>query len=392
MTAGRALILGLVLTAVPGWALDCPFGGLCVGPVCLGIGGTTQTCVEDGDPCTTNVCDPTRGCVVVPAVGTACDDGDACTTGDRCVAGACTGQAVRCAPDAYACTDEVCVDGACRVIAVDTRCPGDECTTAACRPGAARVDRLGCVATPRPDGEPCTDDGIPCTDDVCDAGTCLHVPIDTRCAPAGTCDVVECAPERAANDANGCAPGIGTTTGACAEDGDACSDDRCTDAGCDHAPVPDTPRCAPIRAAFRRALGLASLARTVLARAGAAETPTALTRRLERIATDLDAAADILGGRTAVAPLDSDPPETLAQTRARAALAVLEGTVRHARAVIHSTRTPELRAALGRFRSRALRRDGATLVRGTRALVVGLVEVRGVSGTFVREGLPGRRR
>jgi hypothetical protein len=323
--------------------------------------------------------------------GVACDDGDACTAGDRCLAGRCRGEAVRCAPDTYPCTDEVCVEGACRIVPIHARCPGEECSAGACRPDAARVDRLGCVALPRPDGEPCADDGVACTEDVCDTGSCLHVPIDARCAAPDTCDVVECAPERPGSDATGCAAGTATAAGACAEDGDACSDDRCTDGGCDHALVADPARCAPIRAAFRRALGLAGLARAVLARADAAETPGVLTRRLERIATDLGAAADVLGGRTVVPSIDADPPETVAQARAREALALLERTARHARAVMHSARTPELRAALGRFRRKALRRDAATLVRGTRALVATLVDVRTVSGTFVREGLPVRR-
>jgi hypothetical protein len=383
-----AAVVGLALAGVPAWAMECVVGGVCVGSVCLG--GTLQSCPDDGDPCSVTVCDPARGCVAVPASGVACDDGDACTSGDRCLAGRCTGDAVRCAPDAYACTDEICVDGACRVVPVDARCPGDECTTAACRPGAARVDRRGCLTTPRPDGEPCADDGIACTDDVCDTGSCLHVPIDARCGVPGTCDAVACAPERGDRDAAGCAPGTSPAAGACAEDGDACSDDRCTAGVCAHPPVPDTARCAPIRAAFRRALGLAALARTLLAREEAAGAPGVLVRRLQTIEEDLRTAADVLAGRSAAAPADSAPAETVAQTRARAALALLDGTASHARVVAHAARTPALRAALGRARCRALRRDGATVLRGTRALVAALVEARTVSGTFVRQRLAAR--
>jgi hypothetical protein len=394
----KRLIPALVLTAVLGaaraWALECIVGGVCVLGVCT---GRSTTCA-DNDPCTVAVCDPTLGCVLSPATGGSCDDADPCTTQDRCVAGRCVGQPVQCAADAFSCTDEVCVDGVCRSTPIDGRCATDECATGACRPRERDADRRGCVTIPRPDGEPCTDDGIACTDDVCDTATCLHVPIDGRCTTAAECRDALCAPERDDRDAAGCVQGPHPAAGAaasCVEDGDACSDDRCEAAMCRHEAVADVARCAPVRAAFRRALGLAALARKLLAEherdtrppGRGATVAAALGTLLRHADVELRAAAEILGGRTAVPPSREHARvlgETVAEGRARGALPPTRRAAADLRAVMRAAQTARVRGALGRARCATLRRDCHALLLGTQALESALKHVRQRTATLTR--------
>ena len=54
-------------------------------------GGITISC-DDGNPCSTDACDPKNGCAHGTIDGGACDDGSPCTTGDVCSAGKCVGQ------------------------------------------------------------------------------------------------------------------------------------------------------------------------------------------------------------------------------------------------------------------------------------------------------------
>lgn len=384
-----------LLVAARTWALECTVGGFCVLGICTP--GTAVVCA-DGDPCTVAVCDPLRGCVQSPATGGVCDDGDPCTLDDRCVAGQCVGRPLHCTPDAWSCTDEVCVDGVCRAAPVDERCGSDECSTGACRPHDRAADRRGCVAIPAPDGLPCADDGVACTDDICDAAICLHVPIDSRCTGASECRVAACAPERADRDADGCIDGASPPSAdppVCAEDGDACSDDRCVADTCRHDAVADVARCAPVRAAFRRALALAALARglrTEHARATAADgrggnVATAVASRLERGENELRQAVEILGGRGHEArsePTARQFDETVAERRARLALRAVRRAALHFRAVVHAARSAPVRGALGRQRCATLRRDCQTLVRGVQALASALRHVQHRTASFAR--------
>ena len=67
----------------------------------------------DGDPCTSDECDPKTGtCSYKPQIGGGCDDGDACTTGDSC-------QDVGCKVSCTACKPTICT-------------PGNSCETASC--------------------------------------------------------------------------------------------------------------------------------------------------------------------------------------------------------------------------------------------------------------------
>ncbi|MCA9516549.1 MAG: hypothetical protein KC635_16525, partial [Myxococcales bacterium] len=74
------------------------------------VGGAEVVCQDDGNPCTTEYCDPAAGCVS-EGNDDACDDGNACTVGDMCGEGGCV-------PG----TEELSCDD------------GDPCTTDSCDP------------------------------------------------------------------------------------------------------------------------------------------------------------------------------------------------------------------------------------------------------------------
>jgi hypothetical protein len=79
--------------------------------------GTPVTCGDDGNPCTDDVCDPSTGTCGVANVAP-CDDDDACTVGDECLGGTCqAGSPKTCLDDGNACTLDVCDprDGSCGI-------------------------------------------------------------------------------------------------------------------------------------------------------------------------------------------------------------------------------------------------------------------------------------
>ena len=201
--------LGCFNTDVAGGCNDgdaCTVGDTCAAGACAG----TPVACNDGNPCTKDACDPAKGCVSTPTTA-ACNDGNACTVGDSCSGGACAGAPLSC--------DD-----------------GDPCTIDAC------ASATGCshVADPACDAPPalCTSDaacadGDPCTVDTCDPATgCAHAPAAACQAPAPLC-----AGNASCDDGNPCTkdtcdPAVGCrhspTSGSC-DDGDACTtNDRCS--------------------------------------------------------------------------------------------------------------------------------------------------------------------
>jgi hypothetical protein len=119
----------------------CDGGGQCAG---------VPKNVDDGNPCTSDACDPASGNpVYTPSSGASCNDGNACTLGDQCDVGVCKG------------TPKSVDDG-------------NECTTDACDPASGNVSH-----TPLPNCKPCSvaadcNDNNPCTNDSCQAGKCAY--------------------------------------------------------------------------------------------------------------------------------------------------------------------------------------------------------------------------
>lgn len=203
---------------------------------------------DDGNPCTSDDCDPLKGCQFT-ATPAACDDGDACTTGDACKGKVCVGQAKDC-NDANACTSDACAAASgCVATPVAGACDdGDACTIGdSCSDGQCGGQALAC------------DDGQPCTDDACDGAAatakqaCTHAPNQASCddgdacTQADVCASAVCAgkPLQCDNPAN-CKTGETCSAGVCqggspkvCNDNSPCTEDSCVEgSGCVHKAVP----------------------------------------------------------------------------------------------------------------------------------------------------------
>jgi len=227
----------------------CTEGDQCLAGAC--VGGGFPDC-DDGNPCTTNTCEPLSGCT--NSVNTApCEDGDLCTDGDACVDCACvSGPAADC-DDLDDCTADTCAPetGCAHDPLTGTSCEdGDPCTgpdlcdAGACVPGAALTCQddnpctddaceplSGCINLPNQD---LCDDGDVCTDgDHCAQGFCVGDPLD--CDDGDACTADSCAHPA------GCA--WEDVSAACADD-EPCTEDSCdADLGCLNTPVADGGAC-----------------------------------------------------------------------------------------------------------------------------------------------------
>jgi alpha-tubulin suppressor-like RCC1 family protein len=206
--------------------------------------GSAVVC-DDGQACTADSCDPTKGCVSLPKGGT-CSDGDACTAGDVCSGGACLpGQATDCddnnpcttdncdtklgcvsaanglpCSDGDACTNgDGCKNGGC-VGPVKVGCDdGNLCTADSCQPAKGCV-HLGAAG-------PCSDSDACTQSDTCSAGTC-KAGDKTPCNDGNPCTTDSCDPAKgcvfanntaACDDLNGCTSGDICQGGACKSTG-----------------------------------------------------------------------------------------------------------------------------------------------------------------------------
>ncbi len=197
--------------------------------------GTPPT-IDDGNPCTTDACDPVAGVTHTPLPsGTACPNGDVCD-GDE----ACDASAV-CQPGTPPTIDDgnSCTADACDPITGVTHTPlpsGSSCANADLCDGVELCDGAG---TCQPGTPPTIDDGNPCTADACDpvAGvTHTPLPSGTACTDANVCNGVE-----TCDSAGVCQPGTPPTV----DDGNACTVDACDPVtGVSHTPVPSGTSCA----------------------------------------------------------------------------------------------------------------------------------------------------
>lgn len=178
---------------------------------------------SDGNPCTDDSCDKSKGCLHV-ANDAGCSDGNACTSGDGCDGGVCLpGKAAIC-EDGNVCTDDACdKSSGCMYMAKDATCTdgsecsqGDACASGACL-GGATVD---------------CGDGNACTTDSCTATTgCVHAPGAGPCEDGNAC-----------NGADSCVSGVCQAGNAkCGEHG-TCTSLACL---CDPGYGFDGQTCAP---------------------------------------------------------------------------------------------------------------------------------------------------
>ncbi len=190
--------------------------------------GTTPT-TDDGNPCTTDACNPATGVTHTPvAAGTNCSDGNACNGTETCNASAtCVAGTPPVTDDGNACTSDAC--NASTGVTHTPVASGTSCSDANACNGAESCNGSGlCVAgTP-----PSVDDGNVCTSDACDPALGVtHIPIatGTSCSDGDVCNGAE-----ACNTAGICAPGTPLTV----DDGNPCTTDSCNPtSGVSHAPV-----------------------------------------------------------------------------------------------------------------------------------------------------------
>ena len=138
----------------------CNGGESCVAGACTA--GAPLRC-NDNNPCTTDSCDPERGCVFSPvADGTSCADGNACNGAELCRQGVCQAGAPLVCADGNACTADTC-DPARGCVQTAVSCDdGNSCTTDACDPVK------GCANECLPNRSACGAGGV---------GTC----VDCKC-------------------------------------------------------------------------------------------------------------------------------------------------------------------------------------------------------------------
>jgi hypothetical protein len=204
---------------------SCTVTDVCVSGQCSA--GSSRVC-NDGNPCTTDGCEPLTpgGCVSAPASGP-CSDGNPCTEADQCVGSTCVAGQVNgacCLTDAeceakdpdrcdgtLACVNLTCVPKPNTAVTCDTA-SDDDCMKARCVPATG-----ACEPTAEPDDKPC-DDGDACSLlDACASGVCTSS-LDVACAAQDDCHLVGV-----------CDPATGVCSNPPATDGKACVDgDACT--------------------------------------------------------------------------------------------------------------------------------------------------------------------
>ncbi len=229
-----------------------PYTGKC-------IGGPT-TC-DDGNPCTTDDCDPLNGCsnVVKPCadadpctldacdvktgtcghVADPCEDDNPCTLGACLPDEGCTFSIVDCS-DGDACTSDGCSKqgGGCQNTALDCN-DGQTCSIDSCDPVQ------GCVHE-KPVGAKCCespgdcDDGNVCTVHTCSGGVCSGQGVFGCCKDDKACDDKDPCTTDSCNLGNGkCVNALVAGPGCCMADADcddktACTLDKCVGNGCSH--------------------------------------------------------------------------------------------------------------------------------------------------------------
>ena len=194
-------------------------------PSCMG--GKPIAC-DDKDPCTTDSCDKTKGCVAAPVV---CNDNNVCTA-DSCdkATGCVTSPAEGACSDGSVCTEgDACDAGTCKPGATAKVCDdANVCTSDSCNATG------GCVHT-KASGGPCSD-GSSCTTDVCAAGVCKATTLS--CDDKNGCTQDSCDPKTGCVNAyvNGCQT---CATVAECDDKNSCSTDSCTGGVCANAAIAD---------------------------------------------------------------------------------------------------------------------------------------------------------
>ncbi len=204
----------------------CTVEERCIDGVCAG-GVAGQACIDDGNPCTDEVCDQQLGCMrTIKPNRSRCDDGNACTVDDLCIAGQCNSGGLKSCDDGNPCTTDTCgANGQCvntPFAGAPGSCDdgnictvGDRCNNGSCSAGSPRV---------------CNSDNNACTSDTCIAGQgCVYAPLpnNTECSDNNACTMTDkCV-------GGACVPGTARNC----DDSNQCTNDGCNaEIGCFNAP------------------------------------------------------------------------------------------------------------------------------------------------------------
>ncbi|MBM4343079.1 MAG: putative metal-binding motif-containing protein [Deltaproteobacteria bacterium] len=232
----------------------CTDGDKCTAGKCTA--GPLKNC-NDNNACTTDSCDAKAGCQNVPSTAP-CDDGNACTSGDQCAQGKCSGSAVNVAvlcDDKNGCTTDTCDPAKGCAYANNTAAcedgnvctTGDVCASGKCVAGASQCSCQSDTDCPD-DGNKCN--GTPYCDKAAPPFACKTKPgtpvscstaNDTACAvnscdaPTGKCNMQATNNSKACDDGSACTTGETCTAGACKPAAAVACDDNqiCTTDACD---------------------------------------------------------------------------------------------------------------------------------------------------------------
>jgi len=219
---------------------------------------TEQECTldidcDDGDVCTTNICDPQTYICHSTYNTNLCDDSFFCTVNDICDEGVCSGIPRDCS-DAVDCTDDSCDEGTdqCVYTPDDTKCSADEwvdtgntqwVSTDFCTEKEQKEQEYrdcycdlveGCTynitdyrwvdtggTRDKEDGTSCNDGNLCTENDVCSQGVCSGTPIN--CNDGIECTIDSCVDGVCQYDTSACS---------CAQDSDCEDGNICTDNTC----------------------------------------------------------------------------------------------------------------------------------------------------------------
>jgi hypothetical protein len=176
----------------------CADSNVCNGSeTCNGSGSCvagTALPIDDGNPCTADVCTPATGAVThnPVAVGTSCADNNLCNGNETCnAAGSCITGTAPTVDDANPCTIDSC-NPASGVIHTPTS-SGSACGDADLCNGQEACNGAGLCVTVVPG--PTISDGNPCTNDVCvpSTGVVNHprLPTNSSCSDGNVCNGAE---------------------------------------------------------------------------------------------------------------------------------------------------------------------------------------------------------
>ena len=208
----------------------------CVDGVCTPA--KTPTNCDDDNPCTTDTCDPDKGCINTPLTGGSCQVANKCVETGTCKDGDCdVGASGSCTKDSDCASGKLCYNSLC---VTARKCEdGDICTENFCEPDS------GCITgVVDPKDQPCCVGINPCTlnkDNACITDTC-----SVNDQGQKVCGTVLSSDKTACDDNNKCTINdICDGKGACkgtqknCDDGNPCTTDACNPGNgeCTHAPL-----------------------------------------------------------------------------------------------------------------------------------------------------------